>query len=449
MLIKKISKLQEEHIVYNIAVKNNNNYFANGMLVHNCFAYYFRSGNPSMQNEENSRKLKSIDYDKFEKVLTGKMPEHKQWKYFFSKRYILQWGSMGDPFCNFEQKNRIGEKLLRLFGDINYPVKICFKGNTIKDYIHLFDKYKFQKNFVIQSSVINTDDNLSKVIEMGAATPTERLEYLHTFSDMGYLTILRLRPFMIGMSDVTLDDLLYKVKKYGINAISTEFFCLDVRVSDGIRNRYKWMSKMLGYDIEKYYRRLSPTSRGGYRRLNRDVKERYIRKMYKFCIDNNVLFACSDPDFKELNMSGSCCGLPDVFPGNPEITNFVRCQATNALRLLRKDYWAGNKRTLTFKEVYSDLDPVFSPYFDEESFYGDSVAEIGKSAGQRAGCTLGKDVKTGWNNLRSPKNPVNYFNNKIKPILERDFEGNLIFEYNPSPYEYMWKDLYGIDLSKF
>ena len=37
MKIKKITKINYSGIVYNIGVEDNNNYFANNILVHNCY----------------------------------------------------------------------------------------------------------------------------------------------------------------------------------------------------------------------------------------------------------------------------------------------------------------------------------------------------------------------------------------------------------------------------
>ena len=452
--ITSIEKIKQPLTVYNLSVDKYENYFANNILVHNCsmacnfcFSYYFRANNPTLVSD-NARKLKPVNYDRFEKLLTGKLPDEPAWKHFFSKRYVLQWGSMADPFCFFEKKNKIGERLIKLFGDINYPVKLCFKGPAIEDYWDLFEKYKHQHNFAFQSSIINTDDKLAESIEMGAPSPTKRFEYLKRLSDMGYYTIIRLRPFTMGMSDLTLDDFLEKVKKYNINAISMEFFCLDIRTNENIRKRYDWMSKILGYDIMAYYKALSPTSRGGYRRLSRDVKERYVRKIYKFCYDNNVLFACSDPDYKELNMSGSCCGLPNEYKPNPEITNYCKCQLTNAIRLMRKDYWNGKPRLLHLYDVYG-LDNKFGSYYDDLQFFSQDVVEkIALSSGEACTYTMRVAMRLHWNNLRSPKCPVNYFDGKIKPVSKDEF-GDLVFEYCEHPYERMWKEKYNIDLGKF
>ena len=57
-------------------------------------------------------------------------------------------------------------------------------------------------------------------------------------------------------------------------------------------------------------------------------------------------------------------------------------------------------------------------------------------------------MKTHWNNLRSPKCPVNYFDGKVIPVGTDD-DGDLVFEYKPHPYEYLWRDKYGMDLSRF
>jgi len=414
-----------------------------------CFAAFFKGNNPMLKGE--GLQLKSVDVKKMERMITGKMPNDLYWKFFFSKRYIMQWGSMADPFCNFEKTNKVGEQLIKLFGDNKYPIRFSFKGQEIQTYLPLFEKYKEAKNFVFQSSIIGVDPVLASKIEVGAPSPDFRFKMLGKLGEMGYWTILRLRPFVIGFSDIGLDELLENCKKYKIRGISMEFFALDFKCSKEVRKQVTRLGDLLGYDIERYYKDLSSHRRGSYMRLNRDVKERWVRKIYKFCYDNNVVFGCSDPDYKELNMSGSCCALPESFPENPEICNYTRCQQTDKLRLLRRNYWRGKRGDdiqLKFGNVVNG-DPKFQDFLHNNRLFGnDIVYKTSYLTSEVVNTTPASCMRKFWNNLRSPNAPMNYFEGKVMPV-GRDEDGNLVYEYKVHPYEEYWTKDLGIDLGRY
>lgn len=419
------------------------NYCSLGCLY--CFAYFFKSNNPSVKDKG----LRPVAVDKMIKALEGNPIDsggRLMHKFFYSKKFLLHWGGLADPFCLFEKNNRVGYRLLEALGELNYPTLFSFKGNTIfeRDYLALFDKYSKQRNFAFQVSIITADDALAREVEIGVPPPTRRIEAIRLLSQMGYFTILRLRPFIIGISDASLEDLLYKALEAGIKGISMEFFALDVRSNLGMKERYAWLAKLMGIkDMHDYFKALSPKERGGYMRLNRLVKESHVKTVYKFCIENGLVFGCSDPDFKELNTSGSCCAMPDKYPANEGLTNWTHNQLTYHLKEARRAFHkTGETIKLTFSEVYrSDAD-----YLDDVDMINYHVSVTGMCNAERYANTYRTIIQRHWNNLRSPANPRNYFHGKLMPC-GLDAEGNLVYKYNPMEYEERWK-VEGIDLTK-
>ncbi len=411
-----------------------------------CFAYYMKANNPAIKNSATGMQLSSVDPKKFISAIEGH-PMDKRGetlhRLFYSRKFLLHIGGLADPWCNFEAKNGIGYEITTALGDLNYPTLFSYKGATLlqKKYRDMFEKYSKQSNFAFQCSMVTGDNELSKIVEMGVPSPTTRLESLRMLSDMGYWTILRLRPYIIGVTDESLDILLEKALATGIKAISMEFYALDARASEDAQLRYDWLGKIMGTkDLMSYFQKLSPSSRGGYRRLNRLVKEIHVKKVYKFCIDNNLLFACSDPDFKELTMSGSCCGMPDVYEKNPLLQNWTRNQLTYHLKEGRLLYHReGEIKTFKFGDIYKD-----EPYFHERHLSHDHVIEVSMCAADRENLNYEKILRQYWNNLRSPANPSNYLDRKIIPC-GLDADKNLIYKYNPMPYEAKWK-AEGIDM---
>lgn len=409
-----------------------------------CFAYFFKSNNPAMTSHE----LKSVDIPKLIKALEGKPVDARgrlMYEHFYSRRFLLHWGGLADPFCYFEEANKAGLPLLQALGRLNYPTLFSFKGATIfnRRYCRVFEKYAEQRNFAFQISIITGDDKLAHDIEIGVPSPTKRLEAIKMLSDMGYWTILRLRPFTIGVSDQGLGDLLHRALEAGIKGVSMEFFAMDARANVGMKTRYDWISKLIGVkDLMAYYKALSPRERGGYMRLNRLVKEAHVRQVYEFCAEHGLVFGCSDPDFKELNTSGSCCAMPDRYPANPGLENWTRNQLTYHLKEARRTYHrTGGCVDLHFSQVYGE-----ESYLDNIQLVNDHVAVTGMMNAERYSHTYRTIIQAHWNNLRSPANPRNYFHGKVMP-MGLDEEGNLIFRYVPTEYEARWKED-GLDLTR-
>jgi DNA repair photolyase len=423
--------------------------FCGGIACTYCFAYCFKTNNPAYKKEgKMAIPLKAVNVDDMVSALQGKPRNARgrmMHRHFYHRKFVLHWGGLADPFCNFEHKNRQGFKLISALGDMNYPTLFSFKGADIfsKDYVKLFEKHAQQANFAFQVSIVTNSDELARQVEVGAPSTSKRLEAIKMLSQMGYWTILRLRPFIMGVTDVGLDELLHRALEAGINGVSVEWFALDCRINEGMRKRFSWMGQVMGTkDLQKYYSKLSPSERGGYMRLNRKVKEPYVKMIYKFCTEHNLVCGISDPDFKELNTSGSCCSLPDSYPKNPLLQNWTKNQLTYHLKSMRQEYHrSGKLLTLGFNDVYKD-----ESYFTDPSLTHDHVSEVGMPMAARTMRTYRHILIKHWNNLNSPANPRNYLHGKLMPIGV-DSEGDLVYRYEPMDYEERWKSE-GIDLTR-
>lgn len=409
-----------------------------------CFAQVQKEVHPGLSEAP----LQGINVKELVNTIDGKTKSKIQrvfYEYFFKNRFILHIGGLADAFCQFERKYGYGYNLLSELADRKYPTLFSTKGPTILDdtYLKLFQDNAHNNSFAFQSSITTADDELAKRLEPGVPSPTKRFEVMKTMSDMGYWTVLRMRPFVIGATDLTLDDLLHKGLESGMNAVSTEFYAFDVRCNGVGTKGYKELCSIMGVkDVFEYYKTLSPPERGGYYRLNRILKEPYVKKIYEFCLKHNITFACSDPDFKELS-SPCCCGLPSKMPTNPEFENFTRNQMTAHLTAARVKYHTtGEKHIFRFHEVYAD-----HGIMDNTDISPHCVGVLMKNYAYRKRMTLNLYLQSKWNNLSANSNLHNYFAGKVKPIGLDETKQNLVYEYNPLDYEKKWA-AEGIDMTK-
>ena len=99
-----------------------------------CFAYFFKSNNPSFRSDLGTVNIKGL-----KDALAGRPSDSRSkmmHRNFIKKKFLLHWGGLADPFCHFEHSNRHGLSLLHALGRHNYPTLFSFKGASIfeKDY---------------------------------------------------------------------------------------------------------------------------------------------------------------------------------------------------------------------------------------------------------------------------------------------------------------------------
>lgn len=415
-----------------------------------CFSNSQKDNNPVLKGAP----LQGVDVKHILSLIDG-TATNKEGKlfheYFFKKRFIFHWGGLADPFCHVEKKHGIGYTLLKELADRKYPTLFSFKGPLILEdkYLQLFDDYKDQQSFAFQTSIVTADDELAKYVEPGVPSPTQRFQAMKTLADMGYWTILRMRPFIIGVTDLSLDEILHKGLESGMGGISTELYAVDSRSNNSpwAKRQFAEMGKLTGAgNLHSYYSTLSPPERGGYMRLNIKVKERSYKKMYKFCSDHNLVFSVSDPDGKNMGTSPCCCGLPEVNTRNKEFENFTTNQMTAAMIKARRLYHTtGEKMKFYFHEVYGNP--------EDHSFLNDI-----ELSHQNCGCTSHNYayrkrltqlllLQRKWNNLRSSSNVSNYFHGNLVPIGLSEDKLNLVYQYHPYAFEDRWA-AEGIDMGR-
>jgi DNA repair photolyase len=402
-----------------------------------CFGVQFQKCNPSSKK---SPELKTANAKNTIELLTGQKPDNPYYKNFISKRFVLHWGGLTEPFCLIEKKYGVGLEIMKTLRDLKYPTLFSSKGYStfldIPKYRNIFEANAKYKNFAFQFSIVSNDDKTSLLLEPNTPTTSDRFKAMKILSDLGYLCILRWRPFVVGVSDIGLEDMLQRAKDNGAKGISLEFFALDERVVPQLGDRLAVMDNLTGLQTRDYYKKLSPKERGTYMRLNRDVKEEYVKRIYIKCRKLGLSFGCSDPDYKELNDTGCCCNLPENYPENPELTNWSRGQITYHLKELRKRYWksGGIDKYLKFEDVEKS---IFNNWMNEHKYYNDSIKywQVDYTT-ENSGHIL--EFRESWNNLNSPDNPYKHYHGILKPISV-DNRNLIVYEYTPQAYESRWK----------
>jgi len=378
-----------------------------------CFSTFQRATGASAANYL-ARNIKKVSVEKFKSYFTDLDNPKNPFRELIRNRITLQWGGLSDPLCPIEEQEGTGYEILSFLKEIKYP--ICFSSKSdllLRDpkYLALFEGMGDYWSY--KASIITFDEEKAKKMEAGTPSPQRRLEVLKKLSEMGIWTILRLRPFIIGLSDLTYEELLTKAGEYGIKAVSTEFFCLELRSINKAKAKYDKISEIVGFDIINFYKNISKGS--GYLRLNYSVKEKYINRMEELCDKYGMNFHVSDAHHKEKGASGSCCGLPA--DGR---FKFSKCQFTYALWFAKKNgqvRWSDiSKEDIWLKTT----GPITAPGFNTGNNY---------KRNKKCDMDFYTFMRNEWNSPNSHNSPYKYFGGILVPD-GLDENKDVIYKFN-------------------
>lgn len=272
-----------------------------------CFSQYQRAIRRGKERYL-KKEVESINVEKVKRIFSGE-DKGSQFYEYVKQRRPIQFGGMSDQFDEFERKYGVTYELLKYLREIEYP--ICF--STKSAWVFYDERYrelfKGADNWNVKFSIITLDETDAAKIEQGVPSPRKRLDAMAEYNKLSNGgTTLRLRPFILGVSDKTYKDLIRAAKEAGAQAVTTEFFCLELRSIKTAKKHYQVISDCCGFDIVEFYRKYSNGS--GYLRLNRKVKERFVFEMRDLCRELGMRFYVSDAHFKECSDNCCCCGLP-------------------------------------------------------------------------------------------------------------------------------------------
>jgi len=362
------------------------------------------------------KQYKAVSLERFKKLFD---PEHKNpFQELIKQKITLQWGGLSDPLCPIEEQDGLGYEILKFLKEIKYPICFSSKSDLLlrdKKYLDLFEG--MGEYWSYKASIITWDEKMAKIFEAGCPSPQRRMEVLKKLSDMGIWTILRLRPFIIGLSDKTVDDLLGQANAAGVKALSTEFFCLEIRSKNVAKDKYETMSKALGFDILDFYENVSTGI--GYLRLNYNIKKPYIDNMQQLCDKHGINFHVSDAHHKEKGCSGSCCGLPQKSINMPSLSNYSLCQFTNAINICKEKGEVSWDDIAQHGDWLKKINILRAPGFNTGS-----IMRKAKIANQ----SLYDYMRNAWNDPKSAHSPYKYFEGVMKPD-RLDENNNIIYKF--------------------
>lgn len=380
-----------------------------------CFSFFQRAIGKSADDYLH-HKVKAVNPDKIKRMFLEPDKYAGQFAPYIKKRLVLQWGGLSDGFDWYERKFRVSLELLRFFNSIDYPVSISTKGVWWLDDPEYVEAVRGRKNQHWKYSIITANEEHVKALEPGTPPAQARFAAMRKLNDLGVgATTLRFRPFVLGTSDITMEQMLQAAKDSGCISVTTEFLTWESRASNTSRERLDAMSKVLGYDVWQFYVDNSAHA-SGLLRLNYDLKRPYIKRMKELAEQLDLKFFVSDAHHKEDSYHAGCCGLPETGP----LSNVNRGQYAHAIKLAKENGFV--KWSDISQEAKDLLDGI--PFYEAEGFPNSS--EMRAKHRYKSMYDYMHDI---WNNPKSWQSPARYFGGALVPSAP-DENGDIVYLYN-------------------
>lgn len=272
---------------------------------------------------------------------------------FVSERIPILFGTLSDIFGVYEKKMRLTYETLKSLCIWKYPVNISSKCQIFEDkdemkmYIRdIFDKYDRDK-ILMRVSLVGIDEDKIRGVEK--VSVKARLDFLKEICKLGINCIVRVQPFLVGISDVRYKEFLYRLKEIGVKGVSWEGFKLKAsfgRYCKSFLNRMKkWLKLTKGY----YH-------------YGDDLIEEWYGKYREECDKLGMDCSIVDTDYMHKNVGYyDCCG-------NVGVGTFRKVWECNGFNWLLKKFKDVMKKKVMEVITFRDVEKYMPEWIKDKKF---------------------------------------------------------------------------------
>ncbi|MFW8603165.1 PA0069 family radical SAM protein [Rhizobium beringeri] len=149
---------------------------------------------------------------------------------------VIAIGTNTDPYQPIEKEWRIMRGILEVLNKANHPVSIVTKSGMILRDLDILQEMAAKNLVRVGISVTTLDRKLARTMEPRAATPSRRLETIHTLAEAGIQTAVMAAPLIPALNDHELERILESAKAAGAAEASYVILRLPLEVSPLFRD---------------------------------------------------------------------------------------------------------------------------------------------------------------------------------------------------------------------
>lgn len=252
--IKSIKKLDYEDTLYDIKTSTEN-FVANGMISHNCYA-------PSVIHWDKGKWGELVE-------VKVNLPHILSKELRVKKKGVVGLGTVTDPYQPAENKYEMTRRCLELLLMHDFPVCIQTKSSLVLRDINLLKEFT---NVEVGITLTALDDAVREKMEPGASSVNERLRALAGLRENGIKTWVFLGPVMPHITEVeALVD--------AIAEVNPEYVLVDrLRVKDGVWENVRGFIQEFRPELINEYERIFRGDREYYGEFFEKIISRFEKK---------------------------------------------------------------------------------------------------------------------------------------------------------------------------
>lgn len=268
-----------------------------------------------------------------------------------------------DPFQNIEEDYRVSRKIMNLC--LNYDVPLIINTKAIlplkPDYLDLLKKLSNKSIVIVQISFSTLNNDISKVLEPNVPSPISRLDMMEKLSIENIPVIVRMQPFIPGISDYEIEKSIEEFKYAGARQIIVEV------LRDEIENLKFY--KELAYDKSIYenldeWSSYSPSVEVPSKIIRPNIhwKTKIYSKIRELCIKYGLQFSTCKEGFYDYHTAPNCCGIHFI-----DSSKYIQRPTLYEAWI----YYKTNNKLPNFKELVTSLNDSY--------IFGDEVKRYPRS----------------------------------------------------------------------
>jgi len=226
IISKKIVKKQTT--VYNVEVNPNNNYYANNILVHNCYARQLSQGGlarQGIQYDPQTIKIGNIDAiaNACKMIFNDNKYNVRSYQhYWLLHRGLIENGTMSDPFLHEEAEMKNTLNLLKLATTYRLPIYFNTKGNALiesEEHFNAVCEHNKTAGSLFDVTLCSNNDKLLKKFEPKAPLASKRMELIKRLTDNNIDVVASARPILKSVTDFDYENYIGELCDTGVTSI--------------------------------------------------------------------------------------------------------------------------------------------------------------------------------------------------------------------------------------
>ena len=247
--IKSIEPAREDPIeVYNFETLHTHTYFADGFLVHNCFANAFRASlYTAFFDNSKTMGMRHCNPDKFKRELDhlmkfrGNDPHsiNNDVAKAFAMEMPVRLGIRFEDFMEEEAKEGISLQLLQYLAKQEYPVMVNTKSALIGTEPYVKALVDNKAKAAVHVTLISSSNKLLSLIEPGAPSYEQRIGAMAALVKAEVRVVARIEPFLPFVNDdkEDVDKYMKDMKRIGVKNITFDTYSYSAN-NPGIRQNF-------------------------------------------------------------------------------------------------------------------------------------------------------------------------------------------------------------------